>query len=134
VIKINPTTCNNIPTSHEEIADRRNELVGNVSLFQSLQKLEVINEFLLMGAFTKEFLASRDKKEPFKIPRAGHVKEERPYHIPMIEMSEELQKTLTYVSKIDRSPDNLNRLMEDGEKQGRAYLEARLSTGRPKRG
>jgi NTE family protein len=134
VIKINPTTCDNIPTSHEEIADRRNELVGNVSLFQSLQKIEVVNELLLMGAFAKEFLAKVDRKEPFKIPRAGHVKEERLYHIPMIEMSEELQKTLSYVSKIDRSPENIDRLMQDGEKQGKAYLEAKLSIGRPKRG
>lgn len=134
VIKINPTTCNKIPISHEEIADRRNELVGNVSLFQSLQKVELINDLLLEGDFTKEIQVKLDRKEPYRIPRGFHADSDRPYHIPMIEMSEELQRSLTYVSKIDRSPDNIHRLMNDGEKQGKAYLEARLGVSRPKRG
>jgi NTE family protein len=45
----------------------------------------------------------------------------------MIEMSEELAKTLTWEDKLNRSPENINRLIEDGEKQGKKFIEARLS-------
>jgi hypothetical protein len=37
-------------------------------------------------------------------------------------MSAELQATLDYESKIDRSKRNISTLMADGEKQGRAFL------------
>lgn len=40
VIKINPTTSDKIPTEPFEIIDRRNEVEGNVSLFQNLRAIE----------------------------------------------------------------------------------------------
>ncbi len=52
---------------------------------------------------------------------------ERPYHIPMIEMSEDLAQSLNYESKLDRSPEKIKQLIEDGEKQGKQFLETRLS-------
>ena len=44
----------------------------------------------------------------------------------MIDMSEDLAKSLTYESKLDRSPENINRLILDGEKQGQKFIEARF--------
>jgi NTE family protein len=44
----------------------------------------------------------------------------------MIEMSEDLAKSLNYESKLDRSSENIRRLIEDGEKQGKQFLETRL--------
>jgi NTE family protein len=44
----------------------------------------------------------------------------------MIDMSEELAKSLTYESKLDRSPESINRLIQDGEKQGQKFIEARF--------
>lgn len=126
VIKINPTTCDTIPVQPAEISDRRNELEGNVSLFQSLRTVEDINTMLLRGAFREEFLAERDIREPIKIPKLFPEDPDQAYHIPMIEMSKEFAAGLNYESKLDRAPENMQRLIENGEKQGRAFLEARL--------
>jgi NTE family protein len=126
VIKINPTTRDEIPSRPDDIADRRNELEGNVSLFQGLREIENINQLILRGAFKEEFLAEGGIKEPFKIPKSFPDDPDRDYHIPMIEMSPELAKTLNYESKLDRSPENIHRLIQDGEKQGKIFLETRL--------
>ena len=129
VIKINPTTTDRIPVSPDDIADRRNELEGNVSLFQSLREIQDINHLLNSGAFREEFLAEVDIQEPIRIPKLFPDDPDRPYHIPMIEMSPDCAGTLNYESKLDRSPENLNRLIQEGEKQGRAFVDARLKIG-----
>jgi NTE family protein len=126
VIKINPTTCDKIPVAPDEIADRRNELEGNVSLFQNLRQIENLNMMFSRGAFRDEFLAERDIKEPIKIPKLFPEDPDQPYHIPMIDMSDELANSLSYESKLDRSPENINRLILDGEKQGKKFIEARF--------
>jgi len=125
VIKINPTTSDKIPVSPDDIADRRNELEGNVSLFQSLREIENLNILFLRGAFKDEFLAARDIKEPIKIPKSFPEDPDQLWHIPMIEMSEDLSKSLNYESKLDRSSENIKRLIQDGEKQGQKFFEAR---------
>jgi len=126
VITINPTTADKIPTEPDDILNRRNELEGNVSLFQSLRQVEFLNDLYLMGAFKEDFLAELDIREPFKIPKSFHDDLDKPYHIPMIEISEDLAKTLNYESKLDRCPDSINRLIADGEKQGKLFIETRL--------
>ena len=126
VIKINPTSTDKIPEQPDDIADRRNELEGNVSLFQSLDQIEFLNYLFLRGAFKEEFLAEIDLTEPFKIPKSFPEDPDQDYHIPMIEMSEDLAKTLNYESNLDRCPENIKRLIEDGEKQGKQFLETRL--------
>ena len=125
VIKINPTTCDTVPVSPEAIGDRRNQLVGNVSLFQSLDTLAFINELLRMKAFKPEFLAQFDVQHPVRIPRSYPGAEDRDYYIPFIEISRELQAKLDYESKLDRSPQNINALIADGERQARAFLNER---------
>lgn len=81
----------------------------------------------LRGAFKEEFLAEIDLTEPFKIPKSFPEDPDQSYHIPMIEMSEDLAKSLNYESKLDRCPENIHRLIADGEKQGKQFLETRLS-------
>jgi NTE family protein len=126
VIKINPTTSDKIPVSPNEIADRRNQLEGNISLFQSLREVEDVNRMMSRGAFRDEFLAAGDIREPFKIPKLFPEDPDQPWHIPMIEISEDLGKSLTYEDKLDRSAENINRLILEGEKQGQKFIEARL--------
>jgi NTE family protein len=108
VIKLNPTRRDTIPVKTDDILDRRNELEGNVSLFQSLQSIERLNDLLLAGAFKEEFLQGIGIQEPIKIPSSFIEKGDKPYYIPFIEMSSELQKSLNYESKLDRNPSNLN--------------------------
>ena len=50
---------------------------------------------------------------------------DKAYHIPWIEMSEEMQRSLGYESKIDRSPENIEMLIAHGEERGRAFLAER---------
>jgi NTE family protein len=126
VIKLNPTRRDTIPVSPDDILDRRNELEGNVSLFQSLQSVERLNDLLLRGAFKDEFLHEMGVQHPIKIPKSFVEKEDKPYYIPFLEMSEDLQKSLNYESKLDRSPESINRLIEDGKKQAKTFLETRL--------
>jgi NTE family protein len=125
IIKINPTTRENAPVRPEEIADRRNQLDGNVSIFQNLKWIELINDLILQDAFQSDFLAHFEIPHPVRIPKALALGPDKPYHIPWIEMSEEMQRSLGYESKIDRSPGNIETLIAHGEERGRAFLAER---------
>jgi NTE family protein len=125
VIKLNPTRRESIPTAADDILDRRNELEGNVSLFQSLRAVERLNDLLLKGAYKEEFLNELGLREPIKIPRSFIDLENKPYYIPFIEMSPELQNSLNYESKLDRNPESIHRLVEDGKQQARKFLATR---------
>jgi len=126
VIKLNPTRRETIPVDADDILDRRNELEGNISLFQGLQSVERLNDLLLAGAFKEEYLQALGVREPIKIPRSFIDKPDKPYYIPFIEMSSDLQNSLNYESKLDRSPERIQQLIADGRKQGKAFLDARL--------
>ncbi|MDN0073414.1 patatin-like phospholipase family protein [Crenobacter sp. SG2303] len=127
VIKINPTGSQRVPQAPEEIADRRNEMVGNLSLFHQLGSIGFLNDLLLRGAFNPDFLAQFHITSPVLIPQCFADEPNRPYHIPFIEMSESLQLALDYESKLDRSPENVQRLIDDGERQAAAFLDGRLA-------
>jgi NTE family protein len=125
IIKINPTTRASAPVQPNEIADRRNQLEGNVSVFQNLKWIELINDFIVEDAFRPEFLANRDVPHAVRIPKAFAEEPDKPYHIPWIEMSEEMQHSLDYEGKLDRSPSNVETLIAHGEERGRAFLAER---------
>jgi NTE family protein len=127
IIKINPTACRQVPVLSGEILDRRNQMEGNISLFHQLIALEDLNDMLLAGAFNPEFLARLDIKAPIRIPKSFASEADKPYHIPCIEMSAELEETLDYESKIDRDPQNIGRLMEEGERSAKQFLAERAA-------
>jgi NTE family protein len=106
IIQINPKKRDAVPTSTQEIADRRNEMIGNASFYQDLSKIELINRLLHKGAFTNEFKAKY-----------------RPVKIHIVEMSSELQKRLDYPSKLNRDAGFIHGLIKDGEKNGQALLQ-----------
>jgi NTE family protein len=127
LIKINPTARQRVPVKPGEIIDRRNQLEGNISLFQQLGHLELINNLILWDAFRPEFLARFDIKAPVRIPKSFHTDDDRPYHIPCIEMPVELQDLLDYEGKIDRSSHNIDRLVAEGEKAAALFLQQRAA-------
>jgi NTE family protein len=129
VIKINPTTCKEIPCAVDDIADRQNELEGNISLLQGLEQIEFLNSLLMKGAFKDDFLSQFMITKPIRIPNVFSEDPDKAYHIPLIKMSEDLAQSLNYESKLDRSPDFINLLIADGEAQGRQFLEDRLKLG-----
>ena len=137
LIKINPTGRRDIPVKSGDIVDRRNELEGNISLFQQLSHLELINDLVLVGAFNPDFIAQLGTKAPVRIPKSFATDGDRPYHIPCIEMPEELQHLLDYEGKIDRSSQNIDRLIAAGEEAARTFLAQRqvaIATSADKRG
>jgi NTE family protein len=127
LIKINPTARLQTPVKPGEIIDRRNQLEGNISLFQQLGHLELINDMILADAFRPEFLAQFDIKAPVRIPKSFHTDQAKPYHIPCIEMPVELQDLLDYEGKIDRGSDNINRLIAEGEKAATLFMRDRAA-------
>jgi len=127
LIKINPTACERVPELPDEIIDRRNQLEGNISLFQQLRHLAMLNDMLLDNAFCPEYLAQFDMKSPIRIPRSFSEDGARPYHIPCIEMPVDLQARLDYESKLDRSAANIERLIAAGEVSARRFLQERAA-------
>jgi len=112
VIRINPIAVESLPKTNSEIFDRRNHMEGNVSQMQSLDFVEFCNLLLREKAVDFDVLA-----------RHGFTRRE-PITVRFVHMSSELQSTLDYVSKLSREPSHIHRLIEDGEKQGRAFLES----------
>ena len=127
LIKINPTARARVPVKSGEIIDRRNQLEGNISLFQQLGHIELINDLILAGAFRPERLARFDIAAPVRIPKSFASDPDKPYHIPCIEMPVELQDLLDYEGKIDRGSHNIGRLIAEGEKSAAAFLRARAA-------
>jgi NTE family protein len=127
LIKINPTGRATIPVRTDDIVDRRNQLEGNVSLFQQLRHIEMLNDMLLSDAFRPKFLDQFDIKAPVRIPKSFSALPDKPYHIPCIEMSSEVQQTLDYESKIDRSAAHIEHLVSEGENCARAFLRERAA-------
>ncbi|GAA4939091.1 NTE family protein [Actinomycetospora succinea] len=54
VVQINPTRRDDEPRTTLDIADRRNELAGNLSLYQELASIEKIDQLLAAGTLTAD--------------------------------------------------------------------------------
>lgn len=102
VIQINPTRRRHEPTTLEEIRDRRNELAGNLSMFQEIRMITRINELLAEGSL------NNPAYRPIRVR-----------HIPV-----ELE--LNYLSKVDRDPTFLEKLMEHGRSQAERFLSGQV--------
>jgi NTE family protein len=91
IVRINPVKRDGTPRSLDDIADRRNELSGNLSLAQEAHTIETINDLIDEGV----------------------VDDERYKRIELREVA--LGGNLDVQSKLDRSRDFLEELMERGE-------------------
>jgi NTE family protein len=136
LIKINPTAWKEVPELPDDIVVRRNQLEGNISLFQQLRHLEMLNDLPLGNAFRPEYLAQFDIKSSIRIPRSFSEDGDKPYYFPCIEMAAELRDRLDYESKLDRSPANIGQLIAAGEASAHGFLQERAAavSGRAQRG
>lgn len=110
IVFINAITCENVPTKPHEIVDRRNEMIGNVSLLQDLA---------MLGAFERAFERGGLALDVWK--EYGYDTEHW-IRLRLIQMSKPLLDSLDYASKLSRAPEHIHRLMEDGAKQARRLL------------
>jgi NTE family protein len=105
VIQINPTERVTEPTSVMEIEDRRNELGGNLSLYQELNFIEQIDRLIETGALRTDTY--------------------RPVTIRILEMNRPpASERLGYASKLNRDPRFLTSLIGQGEDQAGEFLAA----------
>jgi NTE family protein len=112
IIQINPTAIDAVPHSNAQVADRRNQLEGNVSLMQSVEFIEFFNSLL------------KEKAINLEVARRFGFHRTEPIAIRFIHMSAELQSTLDYVSKLSRNPTHIRKLIADGKQQAFAFLES----------
>lgn len=108
VIQINPGKSEGVPTTAEEIIDRRNEMIGNASLFQDLQHICRINKWLRRKAFKDEYINDHNLKI---------------VNVYVIQMEDTVQKRLNYASKLDRDAMYIQELIAHGEERGRLFLD-----------
>lgn len=106
VIQINPSARDDEPESVAAIADRRNELAGNLSLYQELASIERIDRLVETGVITD--------------PRYKQMT------VRVLEMARPpASRQRGYASKLDRSPAFLDELVELGRRQADDFLVAR---------
>ena len=106
VIQINPTHVDSEPRSPIEIADRRNELSGNLSLHQELRFIEKIDQLLEEGALARDGMY-------------------RTIVVRVIELSRaRLSGALGVVSKLNRDPSFITGLIAHGEERAEEFLAA----------
>jgi NTE family protein len=104
IVQINPQKFEGEPTTSEVIADRRNELSGNISLNQELSFIEQVNEWVEEGTLPAE-----------KFERT---------EIRQINMG----KRFHCSTKVDRDPDFLSKLRELGAERAREFIDEREPT------
>ncbi|MHA6793210.1 patatin-like phospholipase family protein [Pseudonocardia bannensis] len=106
VIQINPTQQDNEPTSVIDIADRRNELAGNLSLHQEVRFIEKIDQMLADGR-----LIPGDRYKQIVV---------RIIELPRTPLTERFGSA----SKLNRDPEFLRGLMALGRRQADEFLAA----------
>jgi len=110
IIQINRAQHDYVPEMPSEISDRRNHLAGNLSLQHELQIIDMWNTLIQEGALTEGF------RSKFGIEFT------QPIAVHFIRMSQELQDSLDYPSKLSRQPDHIERMKADGRLQAAAFL------------
>jgi NTE family protein len=105
VIQINPKTRSSEPRSVLAIADRRNELAGNLSLYQELHFIEKIDQLLADGLL----VGDRYKQVTVRVIEFPRLRSSR---------------WLGPASKVNRDSRFLRRLISEGERRADAFLNA----------
>jgi NTE family protein len=101
IVQVNPQEIEGEPTTNEAIADRRNELSGNISLNQELGFIERVNDWVETG----------------KLPADEFTKTE----IRRIQMGQQFPSA----TKVDRDPEFLDELRALGNRRAREFLDRR---------
>src|SRR5215211_4926764 len=106
VVQINPKELQTEPRTVLEIVDRRNELSGNLSLYQELRSIEKIDQLL------EEDLLSPEGKYKQIVVRVIELSRSR------------FSRSLGTASKLDRDPRFIEELMSHGEARAEEFLAA----------
>src|SRR3954471_6343823 len=106
VIQGNPSEREHEPRTVAEIADRRNELSGNLSLHQELRFVEKIDQLLEAGLLTPDGKYRKVMVRILELVRSR------------------VSRSLGTASKLNRDPAFIRELMEHGEARAGEFLDA----------
>ena len=119
VIQINPETSASEPKSMAKITDRRNELSGNLLLYQETYFIRTVNGLV-------EKLGESENSEDRRLLVPGKEGEEdkeyRHIDIKWIQMLRDLDTA----SKLNRDPSFIREMMAYGEEQADIFLKGSL--------
>lgn len=101
IVKINPQERSRVPKTTAGIADRRNELSGNLSLNSEVRFVRQVNEWIENGYLPDRYTHTDIERIRFRRP------------------------DLDWRTKLDRSPEFVERLIDDGERAAETFLDAR---------
>jgi NTE family protein len=107
VIQINPTGCRKAPATMAELVDRRNELMGNLSLQAELYHIDAMNQMLEDPRLPQ---AARDGLREY-----GY----RPIGLRVVA----LEADLDFASKYERSRGHIEHLMDLGRDKATEFFE-----------
>jgi NTE family protein len=106
VVQINPTEREHEPRTALEIADRRHELAGNLSLHQELHFVEKIDQLLEDGLLAADGTYRKVMVRILELVRSR------------------VSRSLGTASKLNRDPAFIAELIEHGEARGGEFLDA----------
>jgi len=101
VIQINPQQSDGEPTTLEEIADRRNELSGNISLNQEVKFIERVNDWI----------------------DDGHLPADQFTHTDIYRI--QMDQRFDSATKVDRDRAFIEELLATGRERATAFLDER---------
>jgi len=111
VIQIDPQEREDEPRSMADIIDRRNELAGNLSLYQEIHFIQKMNHLVNKLGDPE----ARPQERRLQVPDS---KEYKHIDVRWLRMS----RPLDFASKLDRSPTFIRRLMHYGERRAEEFL------------
>jgi len=101
LIKINPQERPRVPKTVDAIDDRRNELSGNISMNAEIRFMKRVNQWIEKGYLPDRYTHTEVKRIRFS------------------------RTDLDWRTKLDRSPEFIERLIQDGEQEAEAFLDGR---------
>jgi len=111
IIQIDPEKRGEEPKSMADILDRRNELAGNISLYQEIHLIKKINHLV-------EKLGEGESPHGKRL-RVPGGREYRPIEVRWIQLTQPLD----FASKLDRRPSFILIMMAHGEQNAEAFLK-----------
>lgn len=115
VIQVTPWSRGFEPKKIADIADRRNELSGNIAMGQEIYVIEKINEMV-------DELGEGETRKDKRLHLPGKGREYKHIEMRIVEMSTEMSRSLDFASKIDCSPSFIQKLMDHGEQRAGELL------------
>lgn len=117
IVMIDPLEYHKVPTSPDEILERRTQMTSNISLVQDIEKVAMQWLMVNNGGVKPEYL------EGMGFSHAQHLR------IRFIKISEDIQRTLDYSSKLSRSPQLIDGLIAEGMAQAHQFMASLSEPG-----